>query len=68
MPTVEFDAALMRALRRRARKERTTVERLVERLVTQALQEFDDYDAVKDFRARSGGTTSLVGIKRKIGV
>jgi hypothetical protein len=66
MPALEIDAALMRALRKRARKENTTAARLMKRLIAEALQECDDYEAVKAFRARSGRTVPLTAVKRRL--
>jgi len=68
MSAVEIDASLMRALETRARKEKTTVDRLVERLIAEALQELDDYEAVKDFRTRPGRTTPLADVKKRLGL
>jgi len=49
MSSVEIHPSLMRALHTHARRERTTVDVLVKRLIADALQKLDDYDAVKAF-------------------
>jgi hypothetical protein len=59
MSAVKIDASLIRALQARARKEKTTVDRLVRRLIAHALQELDDHEAVKAFRSRPGRTAPL---------
>jgi hypothetical protein len=68
MSSVEIDASLIRALQARARKERTTVDRLVRRLVAESLQELDDHEAVKAFRARPGRTVPLADVKKRLGL
>jgi hypothetical protein len=68
MSAVEIDASLIRALQARARKERTTVDRLVRRLIADSLQELEDHEAVKTFRARPGRTVPVAGVKRRLGL
>jgi hypothetical protein len=68
MSAVEIHPSLIRALQTRARKERTTVDRLVKRLIAEALQELDDYEAVKDFRTRPGRTVPLADVKKRLGL
>jgi hypothetical protein len=68
MSAVEIDASLIRALQTRARKERTTVDRLVKRLIAEALQELDDYEAVKEFRAKPSRTVPLADVKKRLGL
>lgn len=68
MSSVEIDSSLIRALEARARKEKTTVSRLVKRLIADALQEIDDYEAVKSFRARPGRTVPLADVKKRLGL
>jgi hypothetical protein len=68
MSAVEIDASLIRALQARARKERTTVDRLVRRLIADSLQELDDHEVVKAFRARPGRTVPLAAVKRRLGL
>jgi hypothetical protein len=52
MPAVEIDASLIRALQTRARKEGSTVERLVKRLIASAARA-RRLQAMKEFRARA---------------
>ena len=66
MSAVKIDTSLTRALQARARKEKTTIDRLVRRLIAHALQELDDHDAVRDFRARPGRTARLADVKRRL--
>jgi hypothetical protein len=66
MSSVEIDPSLIRALQARARRERTTVQRLVKRLIADALQELDDYEAVKAFRDRPGRTAPLADVKKRL--
>ena len=68
MSSVEIHPSLIRALQARARRERTTVDRLVKRLIADALQELDDYEAVKAFRDRPGRTASLTDVKKRLGL
>ena len=68
MSSVEIDASLIRALQARARKERTTVDRLARRLIAESLQELDDHEAVKAFRARPGRTVPLADVKKRLRV
>jgi hypothetical protein len=68
MSAVQIDDSLIRALQARARKERTTVDRLAKRLIAEALQELDDYEAVKQFRARGGRTVALADVKKRLGL
>jgi hypothetical protein len=68
MSSVKIHPSLIRALQARARRERITVDRLVKRLIGDALQQLDDYEAVKAFRDRSGGTTALVDVKKRLGL
>jgi hypothetical protein len=68
MSSVEIDASLIRALQARARKERTTVDRLARRLIAESLQELDDHEAVKAFRARPGRTVPLADVKKRLGL
>jgi hypothetical protein len=68
MSSVEIHPSLIRALQARARRERTTVERLVKRLIADALQELDDYEAVKAFRDRPGRTAPLADVKKRLGL
>ena len=66
MSAVEIDPPLIRVLQARARKEKTTVERLVKRLIADSLQELEDYEAVKAFRARAGRTAVLADVKKRL--
>ena len=66
MSAVEIDPSLIRVLQARARKEKTTVERLVRRLIADSLQELEDYEAVKAFRARAGRTAVLADVKKRL--
>ena len=66
MSAVEIDPSLIRALQARARKEKTTVERLVRRLIADSLQELEDYEAVKAFRARAGRMAVLADVKKRL--
>jgi hypothetical protein len=68
MSSVEIDASLIRALQARARKERTTVDRLARRLIAESLQELDDHEAVKAFRSRPGRTVPLADVKKRLGL
>ena len=68
MSAVEIDASLIRALQARARKERTTIDRLARRLIAESLQELEDHEAVKAFRARPGRTAPLADVKRRLGL
>jgi hypothetical protein len=68
MSAIQIDAYLMRALQARARKERTTVERLVRRLIAESLQDFKDHEAVKAFRARPARTTLLAAVEKRLGL
>ena len=68
MSSVEIHPSLIRALQARARRERTTVDRLVKRLISDALQELDDYEAVKAFRDRPGRTAALADVKKRLGL
>jgi hypothetical protein len=68
MSAVEIDASLIRALQARARKEKTTVDRLVRRLIADSLQELEDYEAVKSFRARHARTAPLAEVKKRLGL
>ena len=68
MSSVEIHPSLVRALQARARRERITVDRLVKRLIADALQELDDYEAVKAFRERPGRTALLADVKRRLGL
>jgi hypothetical protein len=68
MSAVELDASLIRALQARARKERTTVDRLVRRLIAESLQELEDHEAVKEFRSRPGRTAPLAEVKTRLGL
>ena len=68
MSAVEIDASLIRALQARARKERTTVDRLVRRLIAESLQELEDHEAVKAFRSRPGRTAPLAEVKMRLGL
>lgn len=68
MSAVEIDTSLIRALQARARKEKTTVERLVRRLIAESLQELEDHEAVKAFRARPGRTVPLAEVKKRLGL
>jgi hypothetical protein len=68
MSAVEIPPALIRVLQARARKERITVDRLAKRLIADALQELDDYEAVKAFRARPGRTAPLEEVKKRLGL
>lgn len=68
MSAVEIDASLIRALQARARKEKTTVDRLVRRLIADSLQELEDYEAVKAFRARPRRTAPLADVKKRLGL
>jgi hypothetical protein len=45
---------------------RTTVDRLVRRLIADSLQELEDYEAVKAFRARPGRTAELADVKKRL--
>jgi len=66
MSAVEIDASLIRALQARARKEKTTVDRLVRRLIAESLQELEDHEAIKAFRARPGRTVPLADVKKRL--
>ena len=66
MSAVQIDDSLIRALQARARKEKTTVDRLVRRLIADSLQELDDHKAVKAFRARPGRTVPLADVKKRL--
>jgi hypothetical protein len=68
MSAVEIPPGLIRVLQAHARKERITVDRLVKRLIAGALQELDDYQAAKAFRARPGCTAPLEEVKRRLGL
>jgi hypothetical protein len=68
MSAVEIDDSLIRALQARARKEKTTVDRLVRRLIAESLQELEDHEAVKAYRARPGRTLPLAGVKKRLGL
>ena len=68
MSSVEIHPSLVRALQARARRERTTVDRLVKRLIADALQKLDDYEAVKAFRQRPGRTAPLAGVRKRLGL
>lgn len=68
MSAVEIDASLIRALQARARKEKTTVHRLARRLIAESLQELEDHEAVKAFRARPGRTVPLADAKKRLGL
>ena len=68
MSAVEIDATLVRALEARARREKTTVDRLLKRLIAAALDELDDYEAVKAFRVRPGRTAPLAEVKKRLGL
>lgn len=68
MSAIQIDAYLIRALQARARKERTTVDRLVRRLIAESLQKLRDYDAIKAFRARPGRTVPLTDAKKRLGL
>jgi hypothetical protein len=68
MSAVQIDTSLIRALQARARKEKTTVDRLVRRLIADSLQELEDHEAVKAFRARPGRTMPVAGVKRRLGL
>jgi len=68
MSAVEIDASLIRALQARARKEKTTVDRLVRRLIAESLQELEDHEAIKAFRARPGRTVPLADVKKRLGL
>jgi hypothetical protein len=56
----------MRALQARARKEKTTVDRLVRRLIPDSLQELEDHEAVQAFRARPARTAVLADVKKRL--
>jgi hypothetical protein len=68
MSAVEIDTSLIRALQIRARKEKTTVERLVRRLIAESLQELEDHEAVKAFRAGHSRTAPLAEVKKRLGL
>jgi hypothetical protein len=68
MSAVQIDDSLIRALQARARKEKTTVDRLVRRLIADSLQELEDHEAVKAFRARPGRTVPLADVKKRLGL
>ena len=68
MSSVQIDPSLIRALQTRARRERISVDRLVKRLIAEALQELDDYEAVKTFRSRPGRTVPLADVKKRLGL
>ena len=68
MSSVEIHPSLIRALQARARRERTTVDRLVKRLIADALQELDDFEAVKAFRQRPGRTAPLADVRKRLGL
>ena len=67
MSSVEIHPSLIRALQARARRERITVDRLVKRLIADALQELDDYETVKAFRERPDRTVPLADVKKRLG-
>ena len=66
MSSVEIPPSLIRALQARARREQTTVDLLVKRLIADALQKRDDYETVKAFRDRSGRTAPLADVKKRL--
>ena len=66
MSSVEIHPSLIRALQARARRERITVDRLVKRLIADALQELDDYETVKAFRERPGRTVPLADVRKSL--
>jgi hypothetical protein len=68
MSSVEIHPSLVRALQARARRERTTVDRLVKRLIADALQELNDYEALNAFRERPGRTVPLAHVKKRLGL
>jgi hypothetical protein len=68
MSSVEIDSSLIRVLQARARKEKTTVNRLVKRLIAEGLEERKDYEAVRAYRARPGRTVPLADLKRRLGL
>ena len=68
MSAVEIDSSLIRILQARARKERTTVNRLVKRLIAEGLEERSDYEAAKAFRVRPGRTVPLADVKKRLGL
>jgi hypothetical protein len=68
MSSVEIDPSLIRALQARARRERTSVGRLVKRLIADGLQEVSDYEAIKAFRRRRGRTVRLADVKTRLGL
>ncbi len=55
-------------LQARARRERTSVGRLVKRLIADGLQEVDDYEAIKAFRRHRGRTVALADVKKRLGL
>jgi len=65
---VEIHPSLVRALQARARRERTSVGRLVKRLIADGLQEAADYEAVRTFRRRPGRTVPLADVKKRLGL
>ena len=68
MSAVDIEPSLIRALQARARKERTTVDRLVRRLIAESLQELEDHEAVKAYRARPCRTAALADVKKRLGL
>jgi hypothetical protein len=68
MSSVEIHPSLIRALQARARRERISVDKLVKRLIADGLQEVGDYEAVKAFRRRRGGTVPLAAVKTRLGL
>jgi hypothetical protein len=68
MSSVEIHPSLIRALQARARREGTTVDRLVKRLIADALQQLEDYEAVTAFRDRPGRTPALADVKKRLGL
>jgi hypothetical protein len=68
MSSVEIHPSLVRALQARARRERISIDRLVKRLIADALQELDDYEAVKAYRERPGRTVPLGDVKKRLGL
>ena len=68
MSSVQIDPSLARALQARARRERISVDRLVKRLITDGLQEVEDYEAINAFRRRRGRTVSLADVKTRLGL
>jgi hypothetical protein len=68
MSSVEIHPSLVRALQARARRERISVDRLVKRLIADALQDLEDHEAVKSFRERPGRTVPLADLKKRLGL